>query len=94
MGVVVRFGKVKALLRAGEWRSANLRLEETLNRQTAEWIHSTGGPPVDARNPDHKVAEEICRRQGGKILLSVPASGKTVFRSYLSRRQMSFNFND
>jgi len=93
MGVVVRFGKVKALLRAGEWRSADLRLEESLNRTTGDWIRLTGGPPVDARDPDRDVAEEICRRRGGKILLAVPASGKSVFRSYVSRRQMSFDFN-
>jgi hypothetical protein len=94
MGVVVRFGKVKALLRAGEWRSADLKLEESLNRLTSDWIKTTGGPPLDARNPDRKVAEEICRRQGGKILLTAAANGKTAYRSYLSRRQMSFNFND
>jgi hypothetical protein len=93
MGVVVRIGRVKAFLRAGEWRSADPRVERTLNRATADWINATGGPPVDARDPDRHVAQEICRRQGGKILLSVAASGKTVFRSYLSKRQMRFDFN-
>lgn len=93
MGVVVRFGKVKALLRAGEWRSADLRLEESLNRLTGDWIRLTGGPPVDARDPDRNVAEEICKRRGGRILLTAPTSRKTAFRSYVSRRQMSFDFN-
>ncbi|OHE77376.1 MAG: hypothetical protein A2107_14730 [Verrucomicrobia bacterium GWF2_62_7] len=93
MGVVVRIGKVKAFLRAGEWRSADQRVEESLNRLTTEWIRSTGGPAIDARNPDYDVAQEICRQKGGKVLLSVAASGKTVFRSYIARRQMSFDFN-
>lgn len=93
MGVVVRIGRVKAFLRAGEWRSADLRIERALNQLTTDWISSTGGPPVDAPDPDRLVAQEIIRRQGGKILLSAAASGKTVFRSYLSKRQMSFDFN-
>jgi hypothetical protein len=93
MGVVVRIGRVKAFLRAGEWRSADLRIERDLNQITADWINATGGPPVDARDPDRHVAQEICRRQGGKILLSAAASGKTVFRTYLSKRQLRFDFN-
>lgn len=93
MGVVVKIGRVKAFLRAGEWRSADARLELALNQTTTDWISSTGGPPVDARDPDRHVAEEICRRQGGKVLLSVAASGKTAFRTYLSKRQMRFDFN-
>ncbi len=93
MGVVVRIGKAKAFLRAGEWRAADQRVEESLNRLTAEWIRDTGGPAVDARNPDLDVAKEICRQKKGRVLLSAAASSKTVFRSYLSRRQMSFDFN-
>ena len=93
MGVVVRIGKVKAFLRAGEWRSADQRVEESLNRLTSEWIRNTGGPVISARNPDYDLAQEICRQKGGKVLLSVAASGKTAFRSYISRRQMSFDFN-
>jgi len=93
MGVIVRLGRVKAFLRAGEWRSADRTVEVNLNRLTSEWIRDTGGPPVDSRHPDQDVANEICRRNGGKILLSVPASGKTAYRSYLSRRQMTFDFN-
>ncbi len=94
MGVVVRIGKVKALLRAGEWRSADLRVEESLNRLTAEWISNTGGPAVGARDPDLDLAKEICRQKNGRVLLSSAASGKTVFQTYLSRRQMTLDFND
>lgn len=94
MGVVVRFGKVKALLREGQWRSADPRLEHTLNRATEDWIQATGGPPVDVRNPDHKVAQEICQRRGGKILLTSTGVSKAAFRSYMMRRQMNFEFDD
>ncbi len=93
MGVVVRIGKVKAFLRAGEWRSADQRVEASLNRLTSEWIRSTGGPAINAPNPDYDVAQEICRQKGGKVLLAAAANGKTALRSYISRRQMSFDFN-
>ena len=77
MGVVVRIGACKALLREGEWRCANPRLEQRLNTQTQAWILETGGPALGAEDPEAEVAREMARRHGGVVQMHAPA----VFRA-------------
>jgi hypothetical protein len=92
MGVVVRIGACKALLREGEWRCADARLERRLNTQTQAWILETGGPGVGAEDPEAEVAREMARRNGGVVQMHAPAHSGRMRRLYFARRQFSFNF--
>ena len=92
MGVVVRIGACKALLREGEWRCANARLERRLNAQTESWIAETGGPALGADDPEAEVAREMARRNGGVVKMHAPARSVRMRRLYFTRRQISFDF--
>jgi hypothetical protein len=94
MGVVVRIGACKALLREGEWRCADARLERRLNAQTQAWIAETGGPALGAEDPEVEVAREMARRNGGVVQMHAPARGARMRRLYFSRRQISFDFQN
>jgi hypothetical protein len=89
---VVRIGACKALLREGEWRCADARLERRLNTQTQAWILETGGPGVRAEDPEAEVAREMARRNGGVVQMHAPAHSGRMRRLYFARRQFSFNF--
>lgn len=92
MGVVVRIRRQKAFLRDGEWRSAEKSLEAELNRLTTEWILATGGPPLEAANPELIVARHVARETGGRVLLHVPCPPKDGSRTYFALRQMALPF--
>jgi hypothetical protein len=92
MGIMVRVRGQKAFLREGVWRSADLPLEERLNRLTEEWIAETGGPPLSAPHPETVTAREITRRAGGRILLRTAARGKRDALVYIARRQYRLPF--
>jgi hypothetical protein len=94
MGVVIRIGARRALLREGEWRCADLRLEQRLNAQTEAWIAETGGPELGAEDPEAEVAREMARRNGGAVQMHAPAQGGRMQRLYFARRQFSFNFQN
>lgn len=92
MGVVVRIGARKALLREGEWRCADCKLEQRLNAQTQAWITETGGPELGSEDPEAEVAREMVRRNGGVVQMHAPAHPKRSQRLYFERRQYSFDF--
>ena len=92
MGVIVRIGACKALLREGEWRCANPRLEQRLNTQTQAWILETGGPALGAEDPEAEVAREMVRRNGGVVQMHAPAHGGRMRRLYFARRQLNLDF--
>jgi hypothetical protein len=94
MGVVIRIGARRALLREGEWRCADPRLERRLNAQTQAWIVETGGPALEAEDPEADVAREMARRSGGVVQMHVPAQGGRMQRLYFARRQFSFDFQN
>lgn len=91
--MVVRIGARKALLREGEWRCADARLERRLNAQTQAWIAETGGPALGAEDPEAEVARELARRNGGVVQMHAPAHGERMRRLYFARRQFSFDFH-
>ena len=93
MSVLVRIGTRKAVLRRGEWLSADTRLESLLNATTTNWIQQTGGPAIQDRDPERTVAKEISRRLGGRIVLRIRPSRKHTSRIYISRRQLNLDFS-
>jgi hypothetical protein len=92
MGVVLRIRRQKAFLRDGEWRAADKALESELNRATTEWILATGGPPLDASDPELTVARHIARQTGGRVLLHSRCPPKEGSRTYFALRQMPLPF--
>lgn len=88
VAVLVRILGQKAILRDGQWRSANQDLERRLNHATDEWIRRTGGPPLDAPDPERAVAKHIAPLFGGKVALAVPSRNPAVRQMYVERRQM------
>lgn len=92
MGVILSVDRQKAILRDGEWRSADRALESTLNQWTSDWILATGGPRLDASDPELEVAKEMARRTNGRILLSSPSNARRSARVYFARRQYTFSF--
>jgi len=93
MGVVVKIGVRRAILREGQWRCADRRLETRLNQETDRWITETGGPEIGSVDPEADVARTIAEQFGGALLLHVPAPSKRSAMLYFSRRQYSFDFS-
>ena len=93
MGVVVKIGTRKAILREGQWRCADPRLELRLNQETECWIGETGGPELGSADPEADVARTIAAICGGVVKLHVQARPKRSMSLYFSRRQYSFDFS-
>lgn len=93
MGVVIKIGARKAILREGQWRCADPRLELQLNRETDGWILETGGPELGSTDPEGDVARTIAGRCGGVVVLHVQAPARRSASLYFSRRQYSFDFS-
>ena len=92
MPVLVRFDKRKAFLRDGQWRSADVMLEASLNEATTTWIRQTGGPPFSDSDQERSVAREMAARFEGKILLhSRSRSGRSA-QYFVQQRQMTLEF--
>ena len=92
MSVLVRIGNRKAILRWGEWWSADKELERQLNEATTSWIRETGGPPLKDRDQERTVAVEMARRYEGRLALHVKSrSGKSTQR-FVEQRQMVLEF--
>ncbi|MCW5977650.1 MAG: hypothetical protein KIT09_06215 [Bryobacteraceae bacterium] len=91
MGVLIRVGKNKAILRRGMWLAADARLEAMLNARTASWIAQTGGPPLQAEDHESSVADEVARQVGGRVLRRVPSL--TSARTYIRMRQLRLDFS-
>lgn len=93
MGVVLKVGPRKAILRGGVWRCADLRLEQRLNRETDRWIGETGGPALASADPEADVARMMAKVCGGTVKMHVQADRKRSTSVYFSRRQYSFDFS-
>jgi hypothetical protein len=94
MGVLAKIGARKALLRDGEWRSADRGLERELNAATQAWIEATGGPRLESADPEADVAREVLPRVGGVVQQHMPAHAKRSRQLYFERRQISFDFSN
>ena len=92
MSVLVRFDSRKAILRSGEWRSADPNLEQELNEATTRWIQETGGPALGDRDQERTVAREMARRFNGSVGVHLKSRSGEATRSFFERRQMSFEF--
>jgi len=92
MGVLARFGRRKAFLRHGEWRSADPQLEALLNQTTRRWIEQTGGPAIEDEDHDATTAAHIVAMLGGQILRHVPPTRNVTARLYIRLRQLRLDF--
>ncbi len=92
MSVLIEVGRQKAILRHGEWRSADLRLERLLNSHTKLWIQRTGGPSPGEHDHEQAIASEIARQFGGRILLRVRPRESGGAEVYLRYRQLELEF--
>lgn len=88
MGLLAHFDGRKAFLRKGEWIAADHSLEKRLNEATENWIRETGGPALTDADPEWTVAEVICARLGGKVLLRERGDPSESRRVYFERRQL------
>ncbi len=88
MSVLVRIGRHKAILRMGQWVSANRHTETLLNETTSEWVRQTGGPPLS--HPDHErcVAEQIAGQLGGRVMLRMKPVTRRAVRVWVAHRQL------
>jgi len=92
MSVLVRFGSRKAILRWGEWCSADTELERKLNQATMTWIRETGGPSLKERDPERAVAMEMARRHKGRLTLHIKSRSGRSTQRFLEQRQMVIEF--
>jgi hypothetical protein len=92
MSVLVRFGSRKAILRWGEWWSADPSLELRLNQETSNWIRETGGPPLGDADQERTVASEMARRLDGRVLLHVRSRSGKSDKRFFRERQMVLEF--
>lgn len=93
MSVLVRFGKHKAFLREGKWMAANPELEQTLNEETSRWFREAGGPPIRESDQEGRVAGELARRLGGRVVLRLRSRTQEAARAFVPLRQMEFDFS-
>jgi hypothetical protein len=92
MSVIVRLGRKKAILCAGEWSCADRRLEEDLQAALEIWIHKTGGPPIGNEDPDLYAAEALRGELGLEIVLRNKPRRSTAAEAYLGKRQYRLPF--
>lgn len=92
MGVILSLGRQKAFLRDGEWRCADLALEQRLNQITSQWIADTGGPKLNSPDPEVEAARELARLTGGRVLLQSKSNARKAARIYFARRQFRLAF--
>jgi|GEM_PF-546367 len=93
MSVLIRVGIRKAILRAGEWVSADPALERLLNETTSAWIRETGGPRLDDREPEKTVAREMAERFHGQLLIYLRTRNRVSMETFVRKRQLEFNFD-
>jgi hypothetical protein len=92
MSVLVRFGGRKAILRWGEWWSADKELEQQLNNATTRWIRETGGPPLRDRDQEQTVAAEMARVYDGRVGVHVKSQSRRATQRFFEQRQMLIEF--
>ena len=93
MGAIVSFGRKRAFLRDGVWRSADAALERRLNEATKQWVLETGGPSMKSADPEMDAALEIARLAGGHLILHVPADAGRAQRTWFAHRQYTLNWS-
>jgi hypothetical protein len=92
MSVLVRIGRKKAILCAGKWRCADMRLEAQLQECLELWVQRTGGPPIGNADPDKFAAEAMCVEMEMEVILSNRPKSRSSQSAYLSKRQIRLPF--
>lgn len=92
MSVLLRIGKRKAFLAAGQWTSASARLERELNEATRGWFQETGGPSIREPDQERAVAAEMARRFEGDVVMYLRSASRASSRAFLQQRQMQLDF--
>jgi hypothetical protein len=92
MSVLVRLGRKKAFLCEAVWRSSDLELERQLQDALEIWIHRTGGPPMNSKDPDSFAASALQAEIGYDITHTTPPKGRAARTAYFSRRQIKLPF--
>jgi hypothetical protein len=92
MSVLIRVGKQKAILRCGQWLSADPDLEQLLNLRTRLWIQRTGGPAALDQDQEGTVAREMAGQFGGRVLLRVRTRARGTTAVFIRYRQLEFEF--
>ena len=97
MSALVRFGRKTAILRLGRWVSADLDLENELNRYTSEWFQKGLAPHLakgQEKAQERAVAEEIARQFDGRVAVHVQTHRSASDKHFFSQRQLGFDFAD
>lgn len=94
MGVIVSFGKQRALLRRGEWRCADLDLERRLNDWTEQWLQSGSAPRLEEADQELAVAREMAARAGGRVMYAARGAPERSVRDFFPKRQFKLAFPD
>jgi hypothetical protein len=92
MSVLVRIGRKKAILCAGKWSCADLRLEEQLQAALEVWVLKTGGPPIGNADPDKYAAEAMRHELDYEVLITNRPKKRAPQNAYLSKRQYRLPF--
>lgn len=92
MSVLVRIGRKKAILCAGKWSCADLRLEEQLQASLDIWVQKTGGPPIGHADPDKFAAEAIRHEMAYEVILSNRPKSRGPQSAYVTKRQIRLPF--
>jgi hypothetical protein len=93
MSALVRFGRRTAILRSGRWVSADIDLENQLNRHTSDWFQK-GLAPRLAKGQERAVAEEIARQFDGRIAVHLQTKRSASDKHFFNQRQLGFDFAD
>jgi hypothetical protein len=91
MSALVRFGRRTAILRAGQWITADPAFEAELNQQTTEWFQK-GLAPAKARDQELAVAQAMALQFGGKVAVHVKTRRRASDRHFFNQRQLGFDF--
>lgn len=94
MGVIVSFGKHRAVLRRGEWRCADLEMERRLNDWTEQWLQSGSAPRLDDADQEMAVAREMAARVGGRVMYAARGLPERTVRDFFAKRQFKLAFPD
>jgi len=89
MGVIVRIGKQKAILRGAEWRCAVASLEADLNRFTRNWVQRDALDTELAGNLEEAISKAVVHQFDGKVILRAIPRADVTQKRYFRLRQLS-----
>lgn len=88
MGVLLRIGKQKAILRGAEWRCALAPLEAELNAFTKTWVQREARSEELTGDLEAAISRAVVGRYQGKILMRTQPRAEQTQRRYFHLRQL------